>query len=376
MPARLPTPFPGRGEPTGSGAGEWRAVRRLLVVRADNIGDVLIAGPAMRALKAGLPGASLTLLASPAGAAAAPLLTCIDAVIRWRVLWQDLGRLPFDPRREWSLVRRLARNRFDGAVILTSFSQTPHAAAFAACLAGIPLRAGSSRVTSGLLTHEIPHGGDAMHQVERNLALVEALGFPVADRSLSYRTPPSSAAHAATLLEASGIDRGAPYLLYSPFSSAHARTYPPSLGAEALRRMSHATRMPVVLSGHTRDKAAIAEVAQTIGSRAVNLAGATGVCELAALVERATLVVTGNTSAMHMADAAARPTLALYSGSDLESQWEPRRASHRMLRRPTPCSPCYAIECPYGRECLDIPPAEVAEAGLELLAMEGVRHAS
>lgn len=350
--------------------GRWQDVRRLLVVRADNIGDVLMVGPALRALKEGLPGAKMTLLASPAGAEAAPLVPWIDEVIRWRVLWQDLGALPFDPAREWALVRRLRRGRFDGVAVFTSFRQTPHAAAFVACLAGIPLRAGSSRVRSGLLTHAVPHGSDAEHQVERNLALVEALGFRVCDRSMALRTPPQAAGGAARLLSARGV-HGRDYLLFNPWSSAQARTFPPDRGADALRRIARDTGLPVVLTAHARDAAAAVTLAERIGPAAINLAGATSVCELAALVEGAALVVSGNTSVMHMADAANRPTLALYSGSDLESQWAPRHARCRLLRRPTACSPCYAITCPRGLECLDFDPGEVAAAGLALLAGEG-----
>src|SRR5690606_29321977 len=69
----------------------WREARRLLIVRADNIGDIVMAGPALRALREALPSARLTLLASPAGAEAAALLPWLDDVIAWRVLWQDLG---------------------------------------------------------------------------------------------------------------------------------------------------------------------------------------------------------------------------------------------------------------------------------------------
>jgi len=58
----------------------------------------------------------------------------------------------------------------------------------------------------------------------------------------------------------------------------------------------------------------------------------------------------------------------LFSGTELEEQWRPRDVPHRLLRRDTFCRPCYAFTCPYDLECLDIPPKEVAEAGLSLLA--------
>src|SRR5690606_35563909 len=144
----------------------WLRARRLLVIRADNIGDVVMTGPALRTVRRALPAAELTLLASPAGAEAAPLLPWIDAVICRRVLWQDLGRLDFDPARERALIEELERRAFDGVLILTSFSQSPHPAALVAWLAGIPLRAGASRERSDLLTHTTPFGSFALHQAE------------------------------------------------------------------------------------------------------------------------------------------------------------------------------------------------------------------
>ena len=70
---------------------------------------------------------------------------------------------------------------------------------------------------------------------------------------------------------------------------------------------------------------------------------------------------------MHLADAFARPQVVLYSGTELESQWEPRRSARRLLQVPTPCSPCHTFTCPFSMECLDIDPDVVVAAALELL---------
>ena len=119
--------------------------RRLLVMRLDNIGDVVMTGPVLRALKENLPSSHITLMASPGGSKAAPLLPWVDEVFSWRVLWQDLGRLSFDWAREWEMIRTLKEGSYDAAIILTSFKQTPHAAGYACYLAGIPLRLGESK---------------------------------------------------------------------------------------------------------------------------------------------------------------------------------------------------------------------------------------
>ena len=359
----------------GSLVKPWAEARRLLVMRLDNIGDVVMTGPVLRALAENLPGASITLMASPGGSKAAPLLPWVDEVLAWRVLWQDLGRLPFDPAREWELIDALRAGSYDAAVILTSFKQTPHAAAYACYLAGIPLRLGESKEWGGgVLTNEAPPSPEELHQVERNLHLIEAVGFRITNRSLNIRVPQQARESATNLLETRGVPANMPYLLLNPWASAQARTYPPNRFARAAHGLSTETGWPVVVTGTEANRERGGEVLEVLGNRGVDLVGATGLPELAALVEGARLVLTNNTSTMHLLDALRTPGVVLFSGTELEEQWRPRHTPHLLLRRETWCSPCYAFTCPYNLECLDIPPEEVVQAGLSLLSAVGDRH--
>ncbi len=341
---------------------EWRGVCRLLVSRPDNIGDVVIATPALRAIRAAWPSAHITLLASRAGAQVAPMLPWIDEVLVARPVWQDLGSLPFDPDREAAFIADLTARRFDAAILLTSFSQSPHAPAATCLLAGIPLRLGESlEHDAALLTHGPKHATPTpAHQAERNLALIEAIGVPVADRALAL-APSDVARDRARAL----IDR--PYLVLAPFASCSARTYPPVRAAQAAHLIARESDLHVLLCGAERDRPDARPLLDHLGGRATDLTGATDLPVYAALIAGAALVVTSNTSALHIADAFETPVLAAYSGTDLESQWRPRAAPHHLLRRPTPCSPCYLLDCPIGLPCLDIPGAEMADAGLALL---------
>ena len=189
-----------------SAGNPWLAARNLLAVRLDNAGDVVMLGPALRAIKTTSPECQITLLASPAGAKAAPLLPWIDSVLVWRSIWQDLGQLPFDPARENELIQLIAERSFDAAVIFSSFSQTPHVAAYVCYLAGIPLRAGESKeFGGGTLSTELRGTPDATHQVDRNLRLVHALGFTDVDPALEIAIPDASREEVARRLWDAGI---------------------------------------------------------------------------------------------------------------------------------------------------------------------------
>ncbi|MUG93357.1 glycosyltransferase family 9 protein [Scytonema sp. UIC 10036] len=356
-------------------------------MRLDNIGDVIMTSPALRAIKENLPECHLTLMASPGGALAAELLPWVDEVLPWRVLWQDLGKLDFDPMREWELVKRLQNSKFDAAIIFTSFSQSPHPAGFLCYLAGIPLRIGESKeVGNGVLTLEVPSISDEVHQVERNLRLIEQAGFEVQDRSLCIHISETAQQEALSLLLGTrdwGLGTGKHnisqcplpiahcpfpnYLLLNPWTSCQSRNYDSQRFAIAARQLAELTQMPVVVTGVEKDRPKSGLLLETLSNFAVDLIGKTTLSQLAALIANAKLVLTNNTSTMHIADATLTPTVVMFAGTELESQWQPRNGTSRLLRCPTSCSPCYAFTCPYNLECLDIPPEEVVATGLKLI---------
>src|SRR5438874_8225697 len=109
--------------------------------------------------------------------------------------------MPFHPARERELINILAERHFDAALIFTSFSQTPYVPGYACYLAGIPLRAGESKEFGGsTLTTELSGSLDELHQVERNLRLVEHLGFVARDRQLKIDIPQEARVAVPTLL--------------------------------------------------------------------------------------------------------------------------------------------------------------------------------
>ncbi len=342
-------------------ADSWLDARDILAVRLDNIGDAVMLGPALRAVKETSPGARLTLLATPGGATAARLLPWVDDVLVWRPVWQDLGHLPFDPAREWELIERLRERRFDAALIFTSFSQSPHPPGYVCYLAGIPLRAGESKEFGGAtLSTELKGAPDGLHQVERNLRLVERLGFVARDRDLVVFPSAADRDAAPRLLATAGLDPGAPYVLLHPGASAAARRYPAERFGEVARLLTERGYQTLV-TGVERE-AALVEAVLSRAPRARALMGGTTLGEYVALVERARVVICNDTLPMHLADAARTPAVVTFSGTDLEEQWRPRATRATLLRRPTPCRPCYLFECPIGQPCLDIPPEEIVAA--------------
>ncbi|MGI8824426.1 MAG: glycosyltransferase family 9 protein [Chloroflexota bacterium] len=357
----------------------WLQARNILAVRLDNIGDVVMVGPALRAVKESSPLARVTLLASAAGAAGASLLPWVDDVITVRPIWQDVhARVPFHPDRDIEFAGSLAARDFDAALIFTSFSQTPHVPGYVCYLAGIPLRAGESKeFAGGTLTTELKGASDEIHQAERNLRLVEEVGFSGRDRRLSIDVGIEARAAAPHLLQKTGLDPSEPYIVLHPGASAEARRYP-------CDRFGHVAcglndlGWQVLVTGTEKESALVHEVTLYAPGAHVFLGGADrrdgpSLRDYAALIESAALVVCGNTLPLHLADALGVPLIVLYSGTDREEQWRPRSTRATLLRRPTSCHPCYLFQCPIGKPCLDIPPQEVVDSARAMLESDPQR---
>lgn len=383
-----------RADPTR--VAVWRRARRVLVVRLDNLGDLLMTTPAIAALREGLPQARLTLLASPAGAAAGPHLPMLDAVIPWAAPWVRHPAPPAaggsDPdalRAEGTLLARLTDGAYDAAVIFTVCTQSPLPAALLCRLAGIPLRLAHCRENPYALLSDwlpeqdaveagAPHAQQqllARHEVRRQLDLVAAVGLHTADEGLRFVVRPDDRARLARRLQACGLRPGARYAVLHPGATAASRRWPAEAFGTAARALA-ANGCTVVFSG-TADEAALAGTALRgmAGSRdapvGLSLAGVLDLGELAALIEGAAVLVSNNSAPVHLAAALGTPVVDLYALTN--PQHTPWRAQARVLYHDVPCRWCLRSACPQQHhDCLRrVPPQDVAEAALALMRPVG-----
>lgn len=352
----------------------WRDARRILVVRLDNLGDVLVTTPAIHAIKTALPSAQITLLASPAGAQAGRLNGDIDEVIVHDAPWIDpWGALPHDSARERGLIERLRAGRFDAAVVFTSFRQSSLPAAYACYLADIPLRLAASIDGSGsLLTTRHKHPDRLMHEVERGLGLVNGVGILPSERRLVLDIPEAARRNAQKRREHIEGASDGPLVVVHPGCSMPARTYPAERYAEAVVELTRSLDAKVVLTGSSSERELVHGIAAAlppdVRSRVHEASGTLAFDELCALIESADLVVTNNTGPMHIAAATATPVIVLFALTNPVEQWGPWQTSHRILNHDIPCRMCYRRICPYNQECISsVSAQEVLAAARDLL---------
>ncbi|GGW50064.1 glycosyltransferase family 9 protein [Streptomyces caelestis] len=310
---------------------------KALVTRLDSFGDVLLAGPAIRAVAARAD--SVTLLCGPRGAPAARLLPGVDDILVWDAPWVGFTPPPVGRGEVELLVDTIDA---DTALVLTSFHQSPLPTALLLRLAGVDFIAADSEDYPGSLLDVRHHRAPHAHEVEAALDLAEAAGFPPPDDGRPRVLPPPDTA---------GLTGPEPYVVLHPGASVPARAWSPGRCAEAVRELAAAGHR-VAVTGGAGERDLTSYVA---GSHALDLGGRTGAAELAGVLAGADAVVTGNTGPAHLAAAVGTPVVSLFAPVVPAERWRPYGVPYVLLGdQDAPCAGSRARDCPVpGHPCLD-----------------------
>lgn len=361
----MPTPIPPE-IPTA----DWSEVRRILAVRLDNLGDVLMTTPALRALRQSVPGREVTLLTSPGGARLAPFLADVDAVEVAEPPWMPGGSTT--PEALAATIQRLREGRFDAAVIFTVYSQNPLPAAMMCWQAGIPRILAHSRENPyQLLTDWVPDPepqSELRHETRRQLDLVATVGATTEDKRLGFRLRLDDIVETKARLRQAGIDPDRPYIAIHPGASAESRRWPAEHFAALARLLARLPDYPLVFTGDESERPLVDSIRTRLTWPVPSLAGALSLGEMAAAIGGARLLIANNTGPVHIAAALGTPVVDLYALTN--PQHAPWQVENRVLYHDVPCRFCYRSTCPQGHhDCLRLlDPERVAAAARELLA--------
>ncbi|TMR90866.1 glycosyltransferase family 9 protein [Nonomuraea basaltis] len=354
-----------QAEPEQAAAKGTGGRGRVLVARLDDAGDVLLAGPAVRAVRT--QAGEVVFLAGPNGRAAAELLPGVDRVLEWRAPWIDHAPPPVSRPQVADLVGRV--HGVDEAVILTSFHQSALPLALLLRLAGVRrITAISNDYPGSLLDvrHVVDESAD-VPEAERMLAVARAAGFELPrgdDGKLAVQRPlPDISEYTGHLLSV-GADAGkGAYVVVHPGTSAPARTWPAERHRQAVRELVEDGHR-VAVTGTERDL-----TAYVAGDDAADLGGVTTFAELAAVIEGASVLVAGNTGPAHLAAAVGTPVVSLFAPVVPAARWAPYGVPAVLLGdQQAPCRDSRARTCPVpGHPCLSqVTSEQVVKAVREL----------
>ncbi len=325
------------------------APSRVLVVRLSALGDILHALPALTTLRRHLPTAHLEWMVEDTGAG---LLEGHAALSGMQII----------PRQEWARLRRagqrwaalrsfiacarrLRQLQYDLVIdfqglaksgLWVAMVQSPRKAGFGP---GLPRNEGAWLT----LNERIQPPSPEVHALDRNLRLLECLGFPRLPIRYDLATPPAAAQSAVELLQEAGLDPDRPFVAVNPMSRWPTKNWSPELFAQTADLLA-ATGLQVLFTGAPADRAEIDAIVQGMQGRAGRVDGLTDLATLAAIYRRSVVLLSTDTGPMHLAVAVGTPVVAVF-GPTAPWRTGPHGPGHRVIRTPLPCSPCFKREC-------------------------------
>ncbi|MFQ5586699.1 MAG: lipopolysaccharide heptosyltransferase II [Thermodesulfobacteriota bacterium] len=335
-----------------------------LLVRVPNwIGDAVLCLPALDAVRKGLGGAAITVLAKPW---VAPLFyhnPSVTAVIEYDTRGKHRGIAG-----KWRLIGKLKAHDFGRALLL----QNAFEAALIAFLAGIPERYGYTTDGRGpLLTRGVkPAGKKApFHHVDYYLGLVEKLGLGSrGERLPRLYLEESEREWAGCFLRKGGINGAVPLIGLAPGAAyGPAKQWPAGRFAQVATMFSRKHSFYPLLFGSRGDREACRHVDDGIGGNCLDLSGKTSLREAMALISLCTVFVANDSGLMHIAAALGVPTVALFGSTDPE-RTGPLGKRCKALYKSVDCNPCFKRECPTDFRCMEALSADdVVEAAMRLI---------
>jgi heptosyltransferase I len=313
---------------------------RILLLRLERIGDLLMALDAIDDVRSAAPGARIDLVVGSWNAALARRISGLHRVETLDAAWLARGGgRPFP-----ALLRATAAWRARRYDLALSFepdirSNLLLAASRAARTAGFATGGGGALLDVALPFDPRTHTAANARRVVRAVMDVPPRSAPA-----RLELTPDDRQSARSALDGArrplvGLHVGGGRLV---------KQWPPARFAELTRRLVVSCGATIVLTGSDADRPLVAEVARAAGSHAIDVVGALDLPSLAALLAELDVLVTGDTGPMHLAAAVDTPVVAVFGPSD-PIRYAPDRAIHRIVRIDLPCSPCNRIRRPPAR---------------------------
>ncbi|MDB5286734.1 MAG: glycosyl transferase family 9 [Mucilaginibacter sp.] len=314
----------------------WHNCKNILCIRPDNMGDLIMTAPAIRALKETF-GAKITILTSSMAQVIIKHIPEIDDAIIYDLPWVKSEKTP-DPENFNDVISTIKEKKFDAAVIFTVYSQNPLPTAMLAYLAGIPKILAYCRENPyHLITDWVPDKEpyqNIKHQVRRDLDLVASVEAFAINEGLSLAVDEGLWSAISNKLTDKGIAINKPWLILHAGVSERKREYPIKKWVEAAKRLIADKGYQILLTGSETEKQLTEDLQGKIGEGSFSVAGILNLDEFICLVKHAPVILSVNTSTVHIAAAVGTPVVVLYAQTN--PQHTPWEVPHKVLAYPVP----------------------------------------
>lgn len=324
--------------------------KKILVVRTDRLGDVVLTTPALRALRENCPQSHIAIMVSPHTRELLDDNPYIDEVIVYDKDKKDkrvIGFLKF--------VMALKKKRFDLAIVLHAKKRTE----LITFLADIPKRIGyGNRKFGFLLTDRIPdtrHLG-LKHEIDYCLDILTKLGLAITDRRPYIALKKESLEWADEFLKTQSIAGHDKIAGLHPGASCPSKRWLRDRFVVLANRLVEDYGFKIIIVAHGKENVAIAdELAKNIRYPVINLAGKLTLSQLAAVLKRCAIFISNDSGPVHIASAVGTPVISIFGRNQAglsPLRWGPVGERDKYLHKEVGCSVCLAHKCEISFDCL------------------------
>ena len=319
-------------------------MRNILVIKLRYIGDVLLATPTVRAIKAARPDVRVTMMVNRGTEGLLSGNPDLDEIM---VL--DKGSLA----AQWRLIADLRRRRFDTVIDLTDGDRS----AFLSRISGAPVRIGFNdehRWRGKCYTEVVQPMPGVRHRIDRDLEALKSLSIQAGSKDPQLWLTPEEEKSAEYLLDQLGVQRSQSIVMLQPGARYWFKAWPPERFAELADRLTSQYSCQVLIGGSDQDIDLAQEIRQMAKSSPIIMAGRTTIKQFAAIAKKSALFVGSDSGAMHIAAAVGTPTVALFGPSN-PAEWGPRGGAAEVIYKGLDCRICFHPTCLRGEQnCMQL----------------------
>jgi predicted lipopolysaccharide heptosyltransferase III len=314
-------------------------MNNILIIKLRYIGDVLLATPTVRAIKAARPEVRVTMMVNRGTEDVLSGNPDVDAVM---VL--DKGSLTAQSR----LIAGLRGRQFDTVIDLTDGDRS----AFLAWITGAPVRIGFNdehRWRGRYYTEVVPPRPGVQHRIDRDLEALKLVSIQAGSKNPQLWLMPEEKNSADLLLDQLGVQGSQSIVILQPGARYWFKAWPPERFAELADHLTSQYGCQVLIGGSEQDLDLAQQIRQMTKCSPVIMAGRTTIKQFAAVANKAALFVGSDSGAMHIASAVGAPVVALFGPSN-PREWTPRGGPVEVLYKESDCRTCVHPTCTRGEE--------------------------
>ncbi len=325
-----------------------REYRRILIIRLDRIGDVVLSTPVIKAVRDAYPESYIAFMVRPYARDIVRGNPYLNEVIIYDKEADEkgfIGNLKF--------ILKLRAKKFDMAMVLHPTTRT-HMIAF---LAGIPERIGYDKKMGFLLTKRIPHTKQfgLKHEIDYTLDISRYIGIDAKDSTLYMPVSENSEYKIKNIFNSKNFKDEDILIIINPGASCPSKRWNTENFIKTANALIDKYNAKIIVISGAKERVFGDKVAGGIAKNVLNLSGATTVGDLASVLRRARLIISNDSGPVHIACAVGTPVIDIFGRSDRglsPVRWGPTGKRDIVLHKDVGCDVCLAHNCKIGFKCL------------------------